>query len=382
MKVSQKAIELLQQRLKNLDVSIENIELEQLANAVAAMSKLETTDDILALGAAKLAELSEYSSEKLTEINNFGEERQTEFLTAKDSRLSAVSASKLSSLDSVSHVFAEKQDEINFLVDDFAEMNDVPDESTICPEISNNLDRYKFLNSDELPFIFGVLSRYDDYFSGFSDSYSCDLLLEILTGCHDYTATNSAAFYLEPKLRFLQGAHGNFIKRKFYTKYTYTTSQYAYPYAAAGCLFEKNTTELDITSALTFGCSSYASTGGANVYVGVPNKATETITWTTAYSYTSSSSGVSITVNITVPANSTVVVMLYSSSYFYTRPSNGASSPTYYGYHAQFLHWRLIKIRSEFLKEGLEIDFDKTLKAWQCPGFSTPFELFKPTASI
>ncbi|GHT96484.1 hypothetical protein FACS1894122_14860 [Alphaproteobacteria bacterium] len=137
-------------------------------------------------------EISECSSEKLKEIDNLGTAKQTEFLTAKDSRLSAVSASKLSSLDSVSQVFAEKQAEINFLVDDFAEMNDIPDASTICPEISNNLDHYKFLNSGDLPFIFGILSRYDDYFSGTTSALSSDVMLGILTGCHDYTTSASA----------------------------------------------------------------------------------------------------------------------------------------------------------------------------------------------
>jgi hypothetical protein len=92
--------------LQALDISVRNVELEQLANAVAAMSKLETTDDILALGTAKLAELSDYSGEKLIEIDDFGNEKQTEFLTAKDSKLSDVFSSKLSSLDSVSQVFA------------------------------------------------------------------------------------------------------------------------------------------------------------------------------------------------------------------------------------------------------------------------------------
>ncbi|GHT98398.1 hypothetical protein FACS1894126_3830 [Alphaproteobacteria bacterium] len=334
MKVSQKAIELLQQRLKNLDVSVENIELEQLANTITAMSKLETTDDILDLGAAKLAEISVCGNEKITALDDFGMAKQTEFLTAKDSRLSAVSASKLSSLDSVSQVFAEKQDEINSLVDDFAEMNDVPDESTICPEISSNLDRYKFLNSGDLPFIFGILSRYDDYFSGATTSLDGETLLGILTGCHDYTTSLSAGFYLAPKLCFLQGLQGNFIKRKHYTKYTYTSSQYVYPYAAVGCLFVKNTTELGITSTLTFGGSCY---GGAYVYVGIANSATETIDWTTTYANTGAVIDIASTASIAVPANSTVVVMLYSSSYFYTRPSNGASSPTYYGYHAQFL---------------------------------------------
>lgn len=359
---------------------MENIELEQLANAVTAMSKLETTDGILALGASKLVEILECSNEKITEIDDFGNGKQTEFLIAKDSRLSAVSASKLSSLASVSQIFAEKQAEINSLVNDFAEMNDVPDESTICSEISNNLEQYKFLNPGDLPFIFGILSRYDDYFNGSTITLTNNWMLEFLTGCHNYVAnTTYTGFYLAPKLCFLQGMQGNFIKRKHYTKYTYSTSQYQYPYAAVGCLFVKNTTESDITSPLTFGCSSYGSAtgGGASVFVGVPNAATEIIDWTTVYSYTSSSSGVSLTVNITVPANSTVVVMLYSSSYYIAAPTD--SSSVSYKYHAQFLHWRLVKIRSDFLKDGLEIDVDKTMKAWQCPGFSDAFEIFKTT---
>ncbi|GHT91899.1 hypothetical protein FACS1894122_04980 [Alphaproteobacteria bacterium] len=185
---------------------------------------------------------------------------------------------------------------------------------------------------------------------------------------------------MAPKLCFFQGSQGNFIKRKHYIKYTYTTSQYQYPYVALGCLFVKNTTELDITSTLTCGGTGYDSADNLRVWVGIPNAATETITWTTAYSYSSSTSWTTGTPSITVPANSTVVVMFCSASYYIAAPTD--SSSVSYKYHAQFLYWRLNKVRTDFLKEGLEIDFDKTLKAWQCPGFSSPFELLMPTASI
>jgi hypothetical protein len=34
-------------------------------------------------------------------------------------------------------------------------------------------------------------------------------------------------------------------------------------------------------------------------------------------------------------------------------------------------------MRSVFLKDGLEIDIPKTLKAWQCPGYSDPAQLWE-----
>jgi hypothetical protein len=34
-------------------------------------------------------------------------------------------------------------------------------------------------------------------------------------------------------------------------------------------------------------------------------------------------------------------------------------------------------MRSVFLKDGLEIDVPKTLKAWQCPGYSAPIQLWE-----
>lgn len=68
MNASQKAIELLQQRLKNVDNSTDSKELEELANAVAAIAKLETTDDILSVSDAKLAELLAFANAKITEL--------------------------------------------------------------------------------------------------------------------------------------------------------------------------------------------------------------------------------------------------------------------------------------------------------------------------
>jgi hypothetical protein len=168
----------------------------------------------------------------------------------------------------------------------------------------------------------------------------------------------------------LQGAAGNFNKKKHYIKYQSATSQYAYPYAVLGCLFVKNGTASSIISELNFGGSSYSGAyAGASMFVGVPDHETDSVTWTNVYSNAASSSGFSSTASITVPENTTVCILLYTSSYF-------IASATSYGYHSQFINWRLDSVRSGFLVDGLEIDLERTLRAWQCPGFANVYQLF------
>jgi hypothetical protein len=135
-------------------------------------------------------------------------------------------------------------------------------------------------------------------------------------------------------------------------------------------LFVKNGTASSIISEINFGGSSYSGAyAGASMFVGVPGYETDSITWTNVYSNTASSSGFSSTASVTVPANTTIVVLLYTSSYYIT------SSTSYY-YHAQFINWRLDSVCSGFLVDGLEIDLERTLRAWQCPGFTNVYQLF------
>jgi hypothetical protein len=377
MKAYQKAIELLQQRLKNIDDSVNSVELEQLANAVAAIAKLETSEDILNISDKKLAELLAFADAKIAAVDEFGIEKQAELQTAKDDDLDEIANSKQEGFDAIQEKSESCQSELNAVVDDFSTMNDVSESSAICPTIRNVFDAYDFLQQPDMPFIFGILSRYNDYWGvanfttelGYWYNSSANTMLNLLVGCHTYT-NEYAAFYVEPKLCFLQGQKGNFNKKEYYMKYLSTSSQYNYPYSALGCLFVKNKTEEDITSTLNFGGSSYsASYAGASMFVGVPNHTSSAIAWTNVYSYADASSGFSNTANITVPANTTIVVLFYTSSYYYT------SSSSYY-YCAQFINWRLNSVRSGFLVEGLEIDLEKTWKAWQCPGFTTTYQLF------
>lgn len=386
MKVSLKAIEVLQQRLKNLDSSVSSQDLLTLSNAVASISKLETTEDILNLSNEKLKELLEKANDDIQNLENYAQTCRNELTIRKEANLTALENARNDALVNLEGQHSGYDSELNSIVDNFSFMNDVPENSTITSEIARGLDPYKFQQNSNLPILFGILCRYDDYYGvgkftsalGKWNSDGAETMFEILIGAHSYLTENTA-FYLPPRMYFLQGKQGNFNFVKSYAKYQNSTSQYTYPYAALGCLFIKNITDEAIVSTLNLGGSSYSGDyGGASVFVGTPNYETETITWQNTYSYSGASSGFSANTSITIPANTTVCILIYTSSYYIASPkTSSSSSSTSLNYFASFIHWRLDSVRSGFLKEGLEIDQDMTLKAWQCPGFSTPFEIFR-----
>jgi hypothetical protein len=238
-------------------------------------------------------------------------------------------------------------------------------------------ERRKFIRSGALPFIFGILSRYNDYnygVGGFSSELgtfgtpaTADIMLQILTGSHSYE-TNYSGFYREPALCFLQGAQGNFIQREFYSKYAANVAQYGYPYAALGVFFIKNTTDHAITTSINFGGSAHAANSEfSSLWVGTPDAQNETLQWTMVYNCTVSTGGFTGFSAFLIPANTTAALMLFTNAYYHTN--------TTYTY-AQFLHWYVHSFRSVTLVEGLEIDVEKTLKAWQCKGLENTYGLW------
>ena len=382
MKVSKISIELLQKRLKNVSSETSLDEFEELSDAVNVISQLETTDDILELAKDKLIELENYANENINDIKKHAKQNQEELSAGRNNELNNIDNSRQNNKAELGEFSSKKQQELNSVVDNFALMNDIPEGNSIIKEIPQKLEHYKFLKSKEvkedsltLPFLFGILSRYDDYYAGFMTEMgtwhngNADIMFNFLTGCHEYT-TDYTGFYLEPRLCFLQGSKGNFIKKKSYTKHQINTNMYKYPYAALGCIFVKNTTDTNIVTSIDFGGSSYATTGGAGVFLGIPNYENEEITWTNVYAYSSSSSGFSNATSVTVPADTSVAILFYTSSYYITTPSSAY-------YHGQFIHWRISNVRRGFLVEGLEVDIEKTLKAWQCPGLLKGFDIFR-----
>jgi hypothetical protein len=148
-------------------------------------------------------------------------------------------------------------------------------------------------------------------------------------------------------------------------KYLSSTNMYTYPYAALGVFFIKNTTNQSITTAISFGGSCYLE--GAAALVATPNVNNETLVWQNIYAHSSSSSNFTGASTFTVPANKTIALIIYTSSYYYTNTNS---------FYAQFLHCYVHGFRYTTLTSGLEIDVEKTLKAWQCKGLSNTYDLW------
>ncbi|MBV2145984.1 MAG: hypothetical protein KTM48_04750, partial [Wolbachia endosymbiont of Pissodes strobi] len=232
------------------------------------------------------------------------------------------------------------------------------------------------------------LNRYNDYGwsddngyfktelgQWYKDTAKTDYMLQLLAGSNTYDCTYSS-FYHPPQLYFLQGSNGKFLYRKAFLRRSHSSDQYSYPYALLGVIFVKNTTNSDKTRTLHFSGSSRWSSGyeGAGLFVGTPShvntnkSAISGITWTNIYNYSTNSAVFSSSNNITVPANKTVAILFYASPYFYTSD---------YHHYSWFMRWSIYNFRSNFLTTGLEIDVERTLRAWQCPGLSNTHEIWR-----
>ncbi|RDD34042.1 putative phage related protein [Wolbachia endosymbiont of Cylisticus convexus] len=101
------------------------------------------------------------------------------------------------------------------------------------------------------------------------------------------------------------------------------------------------------------------------------------IMWKNVYQYTSSDSKLAGSGNVEIPAGKTVAILLYTSSYLYSRTkvSEGVLSGNVYTY-GQFIQWGIYNIRSNFLTTGLEVDVERTLRAWQCPGLDATHKIW------
>ncbi|WCR59652.1 MAG: hypothetical protein PG978_001100 [Wolbachia endosymbiont of Ctenocephalides felis wCfeF] len=171
----------------------------------------------------------------------------------------------------------------------------------------------------------------------------------------------------------MQGKNGTFIYRELYSRYTVSSNEYSYPYALLGVIFVKNSTNSEITRTLNFVGTSYWSSQyeGAGAFVGTPNNTNKgqvsSISWQNIYNLGSSNSGFSSSGGVVIPSNKTVAILFYTSPYYYTSSNN---------YYTQFMQWGVYNFRSNFLTTGLEIDVERTLKAWQCPGLDATHKIW------
>lgn len=436
-------IDALQGRLKDLAANSTPDQLAYLAKALESIVDKSAVSEIVQMTDGKLKELlsaarshlneintnkensisaiTEAKAGSLAEINTLKTESLNALETSSDSHISLLDTRKDANIAAINSVSNSHKDGLKGLVEDFRGVNDVPEGSSIMKEIKTREDQLKTLTSKfnsindvpssssimkevkkrnmvepgSLPFLFGVLSRKNNYYGHgafttelgqwSSDITKTDYMLQLLAGSHTYD-TDYVSFYRARQLSFIEGNKGTFIYGESYTSSDSVSRNqiYYYPYAALGVMFVKNTTSSDITRTLNFVGTSYWSSGyeGAGAFVGTPDNTNKSriskITWKNVYQYTSSSRGFAGSGNVEIPAGKTVAVLLYTSSYLDSRGkvSEGMLSGDVYIY-GQFIQWGIYNIRNNFLTAGLEIDVERTLKAWQCPGLSNTYEIWR-----
>ncbi|MFP3025363.1 MAG: hypothetical protein ACEY3L_03610, partial [Wolbachia sp.] len=265
-----------------------------------------------------------------------------------------------------------RENQLRTLTTKFNSINDVPSSSSIMKEVKKR----NMVEPGSLPFLFGVLSRKNNYYGHgafttelgqwSSDITKTDYMLQLLAGSHTYD-TDYVSFYRPRQLYFIEGNKGTFIYGELCTK-SFSGSYdeiYYYPYAALGVVFVKNTTNVNINKTIEFVGSSYSSMeyGGAGLFVGTPDNTNSNkssiskIVWKNVYQYTSSDSKLAGSGNVEIPAGKTVAILLYTSSYLYSRTqvSQGMLASNYVHNYGQFIQWGIYNIRSNFLTTGLEV---------------------------
>lgn len=379
MSVTEETLEIIHNRLRELSNEATPEQLAYLAKAFETIASNGKMIDIVHLTDLKLDELLAKNQE-YAEILESDKENYLEALDDKKSEITAdILATTNRNANLINTLIDTRKPELVELVDQFNEVNDIPAGSSILQEIEKEGIKRKFVQEGSLPFLFGILSRGNDSYG--IGEFSTELgkwaqepergniMLQLLAGCHEYT-TQYGAFYRPTALCFLQGVHGNFIVKEQYLKYASSSNMYQYPYAALGCLFIKNTTDEAIVSTLNFGGSSGWSSNyeGATVLIGTPDPENQSLLWQSAYASTTSSSSFSGLASFSVPAHTTIALILYTSSYYHTNVN---------GYYSQFIQWYVHSVRSQTLIEGLEIDEEMTMKAWQNKGLSTTYDLWR-----
>ncbi|APR98634.1 hypothetical protein [Wolbachia endosymbiont of Folsomia candida] len=388
MTIAKEVVYALHQRIKDLSVEATPDKIAYLAKALESIAGQSTVFDIVQMTDVKLKELLDSATSYLAKLD-----------TSKTSALGAISESEKQSLKKIDEkgvsnlsLLDTRKDaniaainsasDLGNIKNTLKAINDLPKGSSIMKEIQPRA----VIQSGSLPFLFGILSRHNDYSWGhghftselgqwYNDIAKTNNMFCLLTGAHTYD-TSYVGFYKPPCIYNLQGSKGTFIYRESYLRRGYTTNMYQYPYALLGVIFVKNTTSSDITRAINFVATSYWSSGyeGAGLFVGTPNESNinkskiSSIAWTTIHGYSSSNSSYSKSENIKIPAGKTVAVLLYTSPYY---------NENTYSYYVQFMQWGIYNFRSNFLTTGLEVDIERTLRASQCPGLQYTYQIWQ-----
>ena len=391
------AVEVLQQRLLQLGPDATPEQLAYLGKAVESIGGRATVLDVMSTGTEQINLIKSEGSTQLDAITALAQGKTTDFTDLAAAKITAltqegteqVNLVKQEGSTQITAVRQEGQQQVAAVQNAGTALTDwlpVDDEGNPLPladAVRSVIDPQLLVKSGTLPFIFGVVSRYGDGGNGYG-AFTSQLgrfhngqglnKLRLITGYHGWS-TAYRAFSTPPSLQFLTGSNGQFIYRNFNLRYAYQSNMYSYPRALLGVLFVRNTTDQDITRTLWFGGSSYWSSGyeGMGVTVLTPNgtnadpAAITSLSESNRWSYTSSNWGTGTNISIVVPASTTVAVLFYASSYYYSSTNN---------HYSFFEHFVLQNMRS-FFGNGLEVDIERTIKAFTNPdGSADPVDIW------
>lgn len=391
------AVEALQQRLLQLGPDATPEQLAYLGKAVESVGGRATVLDVMNTGHDQINMIKTEGDTQLNAITALAQDKTKDFTDLAGDKISGltqegaeqVNLVKQEGSTQITAVRQEGQQQVAAVQNagtsftDWLPTDDAGNPVPLADAVHSVIDPQLMAKQGTLPFIFGVVSRYGDGGGGYG-AFTTELgqfhngqeldKLRLITGYHDWS-TDYRAFSTPPSLQFLTGSNGQFVYRNNNLRYHWSNSVYKYPRALLGVLFVRNTTDQHITRDIWFGGSSYWSSGYEGMGVGVltPNgtnadpAAITGLSESNRWSYTSSAYGDGTDISIVVPANTTIAVLLYASSYLHY----------YSGYYHSFLeHFALANMRA-FLSDGLEVDLERTIKAFTNPdGSGDPVDIW------
>jgi hypothetical protein len=232
------------------------------------------------------------------------------------------------------------------------------------------------IDPSSLPYIFAVTTGYWSDSSG-NYGWSTELgqwysnnssygayMLGMATGRHDFGSSNGpnySNYTYPPEVFYMRGTRGETTFAEDSTRYANTSDRYNYPDKMLTVVFIKNNTSADITTTAYFAGTSYWGSGyeGGQLFTMTPNAANASpssitsLSYQSLWNYSSNTARFSTNASITVPADKTIALVLYTSGYYYANSS---------GYHAMYANG-FYNMVSNTLTTGLSVDVPRTIKA-------------------
>ncbi|WCR59650.1 MAG: hypothetical protein PG978_001098 [Wolbachia endosymbiont of Ctenocephalides felis wCfeF] len=216
MTIAKEVVYALHQRLKDLSVNATPDQLAYLAKSLESIAGQSTVLDIVQMTDEKLKELLNAATKHLSDLDTKKasslaavselEEKSLKKIDEKGTtNLSLLDTRKNANIAAINSTGADQLSTLKGLVKNFEVINDVPSGSSIIKEIKKR----NMVESGSLPFLFGVLSRNNDYNWGnghfttelgkwYLDTSYTNNMLCLLTGAHSYDTSNEQTKSVKP----------------------------------------------------------------------------------------------------------------------------------------------------------------------------------------